>query len=59
MTATADRSAHYREMQLKSARARSVRRAEDHLRRLVQGMPPLTAEQKARLVALLVPGDAA
>ncbi len=45
----------FREMQRKSAKARSVRRAEDYIRRLVDNAPPLTDEQRDRLAVLLRP----
>ncbi len=45
----------FREMQRRSAKARSVRRAEDYIRRLVDTAPPLTDEQRDRLAILLRP----
>lgn len=50
-----DRREHYREMQRRSAKARSVRKAEDYLKRLIDTAPPLTAEQRDRLAVLLRP----
>lgn len=55
---TPDRREHFREMQRRSAKARSVRRAEDYIRQLVDSAPPLTDEQRDRL-ALLLRGTAA
>jgi len=49
---------HYRELQRRSAKARSVRAVEARIRELVDSAPPLTDEQRARL-ALLLRGSAA
>jgi hypothetical protein len=53
-----DRTEHFRELQRRSAKARSVRKAEDYIRHLVDTAPPLTDEQRDRL-ALLLRGAAA
>jgi hypothetical protein len=44
--------------QTENARRQSrYRAAEERIRRIVDGAPPLTAEQRARLAALLSPAD--
>ncbi len=52
---TVDRlsAGHYRELQRRSAKARSVAAVERRIRELVESAPPLTDEQKARLTLLL------
>jgi hypothetical protein len=55
---TTDRREHFRDLQKRSAKARSVRKLEDHIRRLVEAAPPLTDEQRSRL-AVLLQSDAA
>ncbi len=57
---TADRpgAGHYRELQRRSAKARSVAAVERRIRELVNSAPPLTDEQRDRL-ALLLRGSAA
>ncbi len=52
---TLDRREHFRELQRRSAKARSVRAVEDRIRELVDAAPPLTDEQRARLAVLLRP----
>ncbi len=56
---TARRTDHFRELQLRSAKARSVRKAEDYLRRLVETGPPLSEDQRRRLAGLLLTGGEA
>lgn len=48
-----DRTEHFRELQRRSAKARSVRKAEDYIRQLVDSSPPLTESQRDRLAVLL------
>ncbi len=50
-----DKREHFRELQRKSAKARSFRKAEDYIKRLVDTAPPLTDEQRDRLAVLLRP----
>ena len=50
-----DRRNHFRELQRRSAKARSVEALERHIRRVVDAAPPLTDEQRARLAVLLRP----
>ena len=55
---TTDRRDHFRELQRRSAKARSVRKLESTIRDLVDSAPPLTDAQRDRL-ALLLRGAAA
>ncbi len=51
-TAVDDRE-HYRAMQRRSAKARTVNAVERRIRELVDSAPPLTDEQRDRLALLL------
>jgi hypothetical protein len=57
-TTANDRREHFRDLQRRSAKARSVASVERRIRELVDASPPITAEQKSRLALLLRP-DAA
>ncbi len=57
-TTANDRREHFRDLQRRSAKARSVASVERRIRELVDAAPPLTDEQKSRL-ALLLRTDAA
>lgn len=54
-----DRREHFQQLQLRSAKARSVAAVERRIRELVDSAPPLTDEQRRNLAALLVPAEAA
>lgn len=48
-----ERREHFRNLQRRSAKARSVAAVERRIRELVDAAPPLSAEQRDRLVSLL------
>ncbi len=50
-----ERSEHFRELQRRAAKARSVHAVERRIRELVDSAPPLTEAQRARLTVLLRP----
>ncbi len=54
-----ERSNHFRDLQRRSAKARSVAAVERRIRELVDAAPPLTDEQRDRLALLLRGGAAA
>ncbi len=54
-----ERSNHFRHLQRRSAKARSVAAVERRIRELVDAAPPLTTEQRDRLALLLRGGAAA
>lgn len=54
-----ERRDHFRELQRRSAKARSVATVERRIRELVETAPPLTQEQRDRLAVLLRGGAAA
>lgn len=58
-TASHDRSDHFRDLQRRAAKARSVNVVERRIRELVDSAPPLTGEQCERLALLLRRGTAA
>lgn len=51
--ATPDRAEHFRDLQKRSAKARSVHAVERRIKELVDSAPPLTDEQRDRLAVLL------
>ncbi len=53
-----DRTEHFRDLQRRSAKARSVRRLETAIRDLVDNAPPITNDQRRRLAVLLAPSAA-
>lgn len=54
-----ERRDHFRELQRRSAKARSVASVERRIRELVDTAPPLSDAQRDRLVLLLRGGEAA
>jgi hypothetical protein len=48
-----ERREHFRDLQKRSAKARSVAAVERRIRELVDAAPPLTEEQRERLALLL------
>ena len=52
-TVPAETAAHYRGLQQRSSKARSVNAVERRIRELVDTAPPLTDAQRDRLVQLL------
>ena len=52
------RAEHFRELQRRAAKARSVHALERRIRELVDGSPALTPEQRNRLTVLLRPNEA-
>lgn len=50
---------HFRDLQRRSAKARSVAAIERRIRELVAAAPPLTDEQRDRLALLLRPREVA
>ncbi len=54
-----ERREHFRSLQRRSAKARSVASVERRIRELVESAPPLTDEQRDRLALLLRGGAAA
>jgi hypothetical protein len=51
--AVPERREHFRDLQRRSAKARSVAAVERRIRELVDSAPPLSDEQRARLANLL------
>lgn len=49
----------FRDLQRRSAKARTVNAIERRIRELVDSAPPLTDEQRRKLAVLLQPQDAA
>ncbi len=55
LSTPAERHEHFRQLQRRSAKERSVRKVEEHIRRLVEQAPPLSPARRDALARLLRP----